>query len=220
MVQSASYLTDMLLQSLLLTSMLTSLQQNALYKPLSNPKEHKRKGCEWGNTGCAPQRHLKFLRERSKEGKLRLLLPYQMSVARYSNSCFQLLLKPEIRPHTIPRSSTTVAACTLLRTGNTHMSWMQLLPGGTLGSYREPSVSASSRSHLCSQQCLREAKVHPGSPHLSRLLVHTHCSSGCSFSPLTSLTQRAPSRFEKLPHVPASLPQVQRQMSRTNLFTG
>lgn len=88
------------------------------------------------------------------------------------------------------------------------------------GRFRETSVSASFGSHLCSQQCLREAKIHPGSPHLTRLLAHMHCRSGCSFSPLRSLKQTAPNRFEKLPHVPASLSQVQRQMNRTNLFTG
>lgn len=32
-----------------------------------------------------------------------------MSAGRHSNSCFQLLLKPEIRPHTTLRSSSTVA---------------------------------------------------------------------------------------------------------------
>lgn len=88
------------------------------------------------------------------------------------------------------------------------------------GSCRETRVSASFGSQLCCQQCLRAAKVHSGSPHLSRSLLHTRCRSGCSFSPLRSLTQTAPNRFEKLPHVPASLPQVQRQMSQTNLFTG
>lgn len=40
--------------------------------------------------------------ERKGKGKQRLLLTYQMSTRRRTNSCFQLLLKPEIRPHTIP----------------------------------------------------------------------------------------------------------------------
>lgn len=111
-----------------------------------------------------------------------------------------------------------------LGTGNTHVPWTQLLPRGTVGSYRKTSVSAGFGNHLCSQHCLREAKVHSGTAHLTGSLVHTHYKSGCLFSLLRSLMQMAPKRFEKLPHLLAPLPQVteadelNRSVHRTTLW--
>lgn len=100
-----------------------------------------------------------------------------------------------------------------LGTGNTHMPWTQLLPRGTAGTDGKTSVSAGFGNRLRSQHCLWAAKVRRGTTHLTGQLVHTHHKSGRSFSLLRSLVQMALNRFEKLPHLPAPLPQVQRQMS-------
>lgn len=142
-----------------------------------------------------------------------------MSAGRHSNSCFHLLLKPEIRPHTIPRSSKIVAC---LHTPRDRQHTHTLYAAAVLrnsGKLQRNISQCQLQEPPSLPQCLREVKVHSGFPHLSRPLVHTHCTSGCSLSPLRSLMQTAPNRFEKLPYVPASLPQVQSQMSQTNLFT-
>lgn len=187
------------------------LAENALCKPLSNPKEHKRQCCERGNAWCAPQGHRKFIRETGKESKdYSLHIKCQLEDIQIPASSWH----PQIL-----RSSTTVACLhTLGDRKDTHA----LDAAAAMRNSRklQRNISHSFGSSLCSQQCLREAKVQPGSPHPSRSLAHMHSTSACSFSPLRSLMQTAPKRFEKLPHVPASLPQVQRQMSQTNLFTG
>lgn len=137
-----------------------------------------------------------------------------MSAGRHSNSCFQLTSSdPEkqhncgLPAHSWGQGAHTCPGCSccheeLREAAEKHQS----VPA--LGAPFAPS-SASGKQRYTQ------------APHTSnRSVAHMHSTSACSFSPLRSLTQTAPNRFEKLPHAPASLPQVQRQMSQTNLFTG
>lgn len=93
---------DALLPSPLPTSVPASFQQTSHRKPHSSRKEPESWCRVAGGTHSVPhQEETPQTGERMGRGK-RLLPMYQMSTGRRSNFSFQLLLEPEIRPHTIP----------------------------------------------------------------------------------------------------------------------
>lgn len=98
MVQSASHLTDMLLQSPFLTSSLASFQQTSV----SPTRAESTRGSAvwWGAyTVCPGEGKATNLGE--KGIRKAEVTSYVSNINWENNSCFQLLLKPKIRPHSV-----------------------------------------------------------------------------------------------------------------------
>lgn len=206
----------MLLQSPFLTSSLASFQQTSV----SPTRAESTRGSAvwWGAYTVCPGRRQchKFGRERDKESRGYFLrIKYQLGEQFLLPAASEAKYKTSLCPGKAARLSPVRTRLGWgLRTCPRHSCCHEQQREAT----EQTLVSAGLRNHLCPQHCLREAKGRWGSAHLTGSLVHTHYKSGCSFLLLRSLMQMAPNRFEKLPRLPAPLPQVQRQMSWTNLF--
>lgn len=104
-----------------------------------------------------------------------------MSAGRHSNSCFQLLLKPEIRPHTILRSSTTVACLHAL--GDRQHTHALDAAAAMEAAEKHGSVPALGAALLPAVPQGSQGAPRGPTVTLSRSLLHTRCRSGCSCSP-------------------------------------